>query len=205
MVAGIQEPTPREFDEKALAAYAEESDFKYQNAQQGETWLSRAFYWLAQNFFRLLRTPGGSEFSQILWYLFWGIVAVGAIALIVHMRYGRVLIGGKRGEHAVPVSIESEEDVDYRQALEDARKSSQLQLAARYLFLLTLQQLSNRGHVKWKKWKTSHDYATELDGGKRQGYLALSEFFESSWFGEHKPSPEELDHYQDVSNQLVDA
>ena len=40
---------------------------------------------------------------------------------------------------------------------------------------------------------------------KRNDYVALSNFFESSWFGSHEPSAEELHDYDQISKMLINA
>ena len=202
--AGITQQ--RHFDEEALATYLDDPDFQYDtNAQQGTNWLSRALFWLSAKFVELMSTPGGEVLGTGLFYLIIGLVAIGTILLLVRMRYGKILIGSGDESKGLAVSIEEERDANYRQLFEEARVSGEMTLAARYLFLMTLQEMSQRGLIKWTQWKTSHDYAMEINKERRPDYLALSRFFESSWFGGRQPSLEEIDNYHSISQKLVNA
>ncbi|MEM9328020.1 MAG: DUF4129 domain-containing protein [Bacteroidota bacterium] len=210
VLLGSQRPhsdnASRVFDEQALAEYSEDADFQYgAKAQEGTSWISRFLFWLTERFVSLMSTPGGQVLGKGFWYLLLATIAIGAVILILRMRYGHVLIRDYANRQITPVSIQQEENADYQQLLTEAQSSGELKLAARYLFLWTIQKMNDRGVIEWKKWKTSHDYATEIINEKRHDYLSLSRFFESSWFGGHEPTSEELSGFLEISESLVHA
>lgn len=56
-------------------------------------------------------------------------------------------------------------------------------MAVRYLFLKTLRQLSDRGHLQQSADKTNFQYVQEIPADKRNDFASLVLNYEYVWYG----------------------
>ncbi len=121
-------------------------------------------------------------FQGLLWIL--AAVAVGFILYRLFLNKGIFI----RDRSIAQVKEVITDDIltgnaDYSQLSKQALQQANYRLAVRYLFLGTLQGLSEAGYVVAAPEKTNYQYLQELEVQKRQDFSALILSYEYVWYG----------------------
>lgn len=201
------DPRVRSFDEQAMNAYKNQSEFDYSTElAAGPSWFGVFLLWLMSRFAAILGEPNVQLLQWLLDNLFKVviiiIVIVGAV-VIIKMRYGAMIIGSGERSGSLPVVPELEKEEDYELLFQEAMKTGDLKLASRYLYIKTLQALHRQGVVKLMKWKTVLEYTEEIPSEQRPFFQKVAILFESTWYGNYEPSQQDFEEGIASSNQLV--
>lgn len=127
--------------------------------------------------------PFGSVFVQvILWIL--------AGAAVLFILYRLFLSNGLfiRNREAKAVQEISEEqhvaDVqDFDTLVKQAYRQSDYRMAVRWLFLKTIRQLGDKGHLQPSPDKTNFQYVQQIDANKKNEFASLVLRYEYVWYG----------------------
>ncbi len=147
--------------------------------------ISRIGTWLSD----LIPRGNYGQFSESFYYL---LAAVG-IALLVWITY-RLLFSNKRllakdkkepGEEGEVKFIEKNlMKVDLLPFIEKAKKVEDYALAIRYLNLLNIQLLAQKGLIKWKHTKTNTEFILEIQEAEiKREYISNVNIFNRIWYG----------------------
>lgn len=177
----------RAFEAKALEAYRQDPDFRY---EEGLRSLDELNWW--ERFLERVRRFifGQSEAGQTFWKVLLYALAVGAVLFVV---FGLLKIGprsffGKSSGQLTPEFAELDEDIhamDFDQLVTQALQQQNYRQALRLLYLETLKFLSEKGHIEWQADKTNLDYRLELAGTRWQGaFDELTLHYEYVWYGD---------------------
>lgn len=123
---------------------------------------------------------------------FYKVLAAVAMLVFLFILY-KVLFTGKRllgpsdeeGERADPLRFIEKNllDVDLEHFIEKAKQSADYALAIRYLNLLNIQLLAQKGHILWKPSKTNQELLGEIkDPALRSEFEQNVAIFNRAWF-----------------------
>ncbi len=141
---------------------------------------------------------------KLLCYL----VAIGLVGFVIYKLFiGQGLFfRNKKSTSAVP-AVELDEVInesDLEKALRTAISKKDYRLGVRYLFLMTLQRLGDRGALQLSTDKTNYQYATELSGKSYAVRFAqLSLQYEYVWFGNFNISESQFSALQQQHQQFL--
>ena len=135
------------------------------------------------------------------------IVAIGLVGFVIYKLVGQGLfLRNKRTTTAIPeIALdETMDESDLEKALRTAIAKKDYRLGVRYLFLMSLQRLGERGVLKLSSDKTNYQYATELSGKPYANRFAqLSLQYEYVWFGNFQISESQFSSIQQQHQQFV--
>lgn len=88
-----------------------------------------------------------------------------------------------------------------------AKEGEDFRSATRLYFVWVIKELSDRGHIQWKKRKTNYHYQIEV-----QGQIFYNDFkdavknYEFIWYGKYEIGPDDFDivekHFKDLINKI---
>ena len=88
-----------------------------------------------------------------------------------------------------PGSVEELTSTNYLQRMNQAAQTQSWAEALRYSHLWVLQQLQQRGHIRWEPHKTDTDYRLELkDPVLRKAFASSANTFARAWYAEYPVS-----------------
>lgn len=123
--------------------------------------------------------------SYSITYVIIGLVVLAIIIIIIRNSNQRFSLPERRKTSEIKiVHAEDLEQTDYRKLLEQALAGNDLRSATRFTFLLALQHLQLRKHIKWHKEKTNYQYLYELKPELQEPYSHLTRVYEYVWYGE---------------------
>lgn len=138
-----------------------------------------------------------------------GIILIGAIGLAFLLYYLFKALGGpanKRIQKNKGIAIdlarleENLLETDFEALIRQAAEQGNYTLALRLYFLWTLQRLTHRKAIVWKKDKTNRDYLTELHTTPLfEPFRTLTRAYEQVWYGRRSLSETE---YRHLSNDF---
>jgi hypothetical protein len=136
-------------------------------------------------------------------------VAIGVVAFVLYKLFlGQGGAFSTNAKNNVPqVDMDEEPDMDDLDGqLKRAIQSGNYRLATRYLFLKTLQQLSDRNAISLSSEKTNIQYSQELRGKPyADSFARLCLLYEYVWFGEFNINGEKFASIQQQQQQLAKA
>jgi hypothetical protein len=124
-----------------------------------------------------------SGLVKLLCYL----VAIGLVGFVLYKLFlGQGMFFRSRSKPLPAVELdEAPDETDLEKSLRQAMAKRDYRLAVRYLFLLTLNRLGEKGILQLSPDKTNYQYATELAGKPYASRFArLSLQYEYVWFGQ---------------------
>jgi len=201
------EKPQRVFSESALKEYQQDPKFDYSvNVQPPDSFLSKVAAWVLGTLAKWFSTPNGTWIGDNLFrIILLGLVVIGVL-LIVRLNFGKAMVvSSARSESkkaAIPVV---EDNLNYQRLFEEAKRDQDGQLAIRYLYLLTLVSLQQKGMLKLTRWKTSLDYAYELPSNQKLDFKEITRVFSRSWYGNVAPSMELLHACEKASKRLTNG
>lgn len=113
-------------------------------------------------------------------------VAIGLVGFVLYKLFlgGGLFFSNKKQELPAVHLEDTPDDSDLEKALQQAIKKEDYRMATRYLFLITLNRLGEKGALQLSTEKTNYQYATELAGKPYANQFAkLSLPYEYVWFG----------------------
>ncbi len=143
----------RLLSEDIIEKYKSDPEFDYDGGpEESEDWITKIKNWINQQL-AILRSS--NAYSTILDYFYYGLMIAALIIIIRGLIKAdrRGLLFGKINSNEIKI-IESEEDIsqlNFDELIASAIESKNYKLAVRYLFLKSLQQLSEKGIIELKK------------------------------------------------------
>lgn len=123
--------------------------------------------------------------SGIVKLICWS-VAIGLVGFVLYRLFmgGGVFYSSKKQELPAVQLDETPDESDLEKAIQLAMQKEDYRMATRYLFLITLNRLGEKGVLQLSTEKTNYQYATEL-ANKRyaNSFARLSLQYEYVWFG----------------------
>lgn len=197
-------PALRQFDQEALKSYREDSAFDYSSEMAaGPSWFGIFLLWLLNQIAEILGEENAAWLMDNLFKLVVILIVIFGVVLIIRMRYGPLIIGAGQQGGPAPVVAAFEEEQDYEQLFQQALSTGDFKLAARYLYIKTLQAMHRQGMVKLMKWKTVLEYTEEIPQEKRPLFQKIGLLFESTWYGDYEPTEQDFEVGISSSNQLI--
>ena len=150
--------------------------------------LLRATQFKAQKPRRPVNLSGTDFFSSIFGVIFW-IVAIGLFAYLVYRLFlsNSSFLSRNRKNVAADIAVTQEEDTsDPDSLLRNAIRSGNYRLAVRYLYLQSLQRLSEKKFIEINTNKTNYEYVTEIRKHRfANEFASLTLQYEYVWYGEY--------------------
>jgi hypothetical protein len=123
--------------------------------------------------------------SGIVKFICWA-VAISLVGFVLYRLFlgGGVFFSNKKQELPTVQLEDTPDETDLEKALQQAIKKQDYRMATRYLFLITLNRLGEKGVLQLSTEKTNYQYTTELSGKPYANRFAkLSLQYEYVWFG----------------------
>jgi hypothetical protein len=198
----------RSFNGDDLQKFKEDKDFQYRQLQQPlpNLWV-RFWRWVWWKVAEIMRTKSGRRTV----YTSVTIVAVAAIVFFVirvmGMNKSGLLSRNSNGNYPFTIDTEDINSISFEDAIRDAVQSRNFRLAVRLLYLQSLKQLSDKGHIEWQINKTNADYVKEVADKPWQSlFRKITYTFDGAWYGEMNIGSEEFEQvnlqFQQFNNQL---
>ena len=193
--------------EKRIEEYKNDPDFNYNNEQpEPDDWISKIKNWIEE---QLAGMNSSKTFSTIIDYLYYGLMFL-ALILIVRGLIGadrRGIIFGKINKEELKL-VESEEEIsslNFDQLITSAIDSKNFKLAVRYLFLKSLQQLSENAIIELRNNKTNYQYLSEIKNNQIANvFQKTTSLFEWVWYGNFPVDDKILKSSRNEFNQLFE-
>src|SRR6187401_2068495 len=137
---------------------------------------------------RSVDLSGSDFFSSIFGIIFW-IIAIGLSGYLVYRLFlsNSSFLSRSRKNIASDIAVIEEENInDPDSLLRNAIKAGNYRLAVRYLYLQSLQRLSERKFIEINTNKTNYEYVTEIRKHKfANEFASLTLQYEYVWYGEY--------------------
>jgi hypothetical protein len=150
--------------------------------------LLRATQFKEQKPRRRVDLSGSDFFSSIFGIIFW-ILAIGLFAYLVYRLFlsNSSFLSRSRKNIASDIAVVEEENAnDPDSLLRNAIKNGNYRLAVRYLYLQSLQRLSEKKFIEINSNKTNYEYVMEVRKHKfANEFASLTLQYEYVWYGEY--------------------
>jgi hypothetical protein len=137
---------------------------------------------------RSVNLSGTDFFSSIFGIIFW-IVAIGLFCYLVYRLFlsNSSFLSRNRKNIIADIAVAPEENInDPDSLLRNAIKNGNYRLAVRYLYLQSLQRLSEKKFIEINSNKTNYEYVTEMRRHKfANEFASLTLQYEYVWYGEY--------------------
>lgn len=138
------------------------------------------------------------------------ILSVGSlvVVLINQLMGGELINVFKKDSSAnsFPITILQEEleNTNFEELLNEAINQANYPAATRYIYLLALQQLNEKGLITWGIEKTNHDYLNEVNGKPSYFYFnKLTNYYEYVEYGDFRINEESFKNVNDYYRQFL--
>jgi len=150
--------------------------------------LLRATQFKVQKPRRRVDLSGSDFFSSIFGIIFW-ILAIGLFAYLVYRLFlsNSSFLSRSRKNIASDITVVEEENAtDPDSLLRNAIRNRNYRLAVRYLYLQSLQRLSEKKFIEINTNKTNYEYVMEVRKHKfANEFASLTLQYEYIWYGEY--------------------
>ena len=177
----------RILDDELLNKYKNNTDFNYESGpEEADDWITKIKNWINQQI-ALLRTS--ETYLILIDYFYYGLMIIGLFLIIRGLIKAdrRGLLFGKTNSNKIHM-IETEEDIssmNFDELIFSAMESRNYKLAIRYLFLKSLQQLSDKGFIELRNNKTNYQYLSEINNNQIANLFRRTTLrFEWVWYGD---------------------
>ncbi|UKT63771.1 DUF4129 domain-containing protein [Pedobacter mucosus] len=177
--------TPATFNKEAIRNYADQKEFKYDEAQTEQLSLwDRFWFWFWKTIGNLF---SGAAENPISKFFFIGI-GIAVVAFIIYKLIGADRIFSKKSKESMPLSdvlYENIHEIDYEKELQKLIAEGKYRLSVRLLYLRTLKKLSDAGIIKWQPEKTNYNYLSEISKPElKSAFSELTHQFDYIWYGD---------------------
>lgn len=195
------------FKENIKDRYAD-SDFNYNINDTGGVNLIQG---LLRKFFKWLGDVFGFDIDfvdyQTLEYIVYGLLALGAIYLLVKFLLQSPMNAVFKTEEQSIDSFQYVEEniseIHFEKLIKKALKEDNYRLAIRYLYLMSLKNLTLKKIIDWHYDKTNSEYINEIkDDTTKQLFKRISYIYEYVWYGEFTIDNEAYQKHEIVFNHL---
>ncbi|WP_020606284.1 DUF4129 domain-containing protein [Spirosoma spitsbergense] len=160
-------------------------DYQYgRDAPPPENPVARFFSWLFGKLGQFLRSKA---YENVWQYVILAAVAGFAIYLLARAEVLGFLFPKKAQATGMDYEnlAEDIQEIDFNAAIDEAIAVRNFRLTVRLLYLQTLKQLTNAGHIGYKPDKTNRQYVQELANTALQAdFEKLTRWFEFVWYGD---------------------
>ncbi len=175
----------RSIESDSVKAVNSDKGFYYKRYMDS---LLRATQFKVQKPRRRVDLNGSDFFSSIFGIIFW-ILAIGLFAYLVYRLFlsNSSFLSRSRKNIASDIAVIEEENVsDPDSLLRNAIRSGNYRLAVRYLYLQSLQRLSEKKFIEINTNKTNYEYVMEVRRHKfANEFASLTLQYEYVWYGEY--------------------
>ena len=107
--------------------------------------------------------------------------------------------------HSILAEVENNlPEADVETPLERAIKEKNFKVATRLYYLLLIQKLAEKNHIKWSKAKTNREYANELKGVHfLEHFRQVTFVYEKVWFGKEVLTQQDFENAQPLFDNLI--
>ncbi len=144
-------------------------------------------------------------FQGIMWTLAGIFIAFVLYNLFLSKGVFKKSTAAKSTEEKISEAPENIAEGDYDRLLRQAYLLGDLRMAARYLFLKTLQKLHEKELIVFSQDKTNSDYVYELPEAKRNAFSSLALYYEYIWYGNLQISKEDFNKVESKFNQFLNG
>ncbi len=179
-----------------------QTDHAYQygrDAPPPENPVARFFSWLFGKLGQFLRSKA---YENVWQYVILAAIAGLAIYLLARAEVLGFLFPRKAQATGIDYEnlAEDIQEINFEAAIDEAVGLRNFRLAVRLLYLQTLKQLTNAGHIAYKPDKTNRQYVQELaTSGLQSDFEKLTRRFEFVWYGDF---PVDATQFTTVQNEF---
>jgi hypothetical protein len=107
--------------------------------------------------------------------------------------------------HSMLAEVENNlPEADVETPLDRAIKEKKFKVATRLYYLLLIQKLAEKNHIKWNKAKTNREYANELKGVHfLEHFRQVTFVYEKVWFGKEVLTQQDFENAQPLFDNLI--
>ena len=175
----------RSIESDSLKSINSDKGFYYKRYMDS---LLRATQFKVQKPRRRVDLSGSDFFSSIFGIIFW-ILAIGLFIYLVYRLFlsNSSFLSRSRKNIASDIAVIEEENTsDPNSLLRNAIRSGNYRLAVRYLYLQSLQRLSEKKFIEINTNKTNYEYVMEVRRHKfANEFASLTLQYEYVWYGEY--------------------
>lgn len=191
-------------DKSTIESYANDPDFIYQEAAENPNSLSqRLFSFLINILLRILNNPVGNFLMKLILI----ISVIGLVFALINQLMGGELItlfkSDRNKGFSLGINKEELENTDFEQLLQQALQQNDYHAATRYVYLISLQLLANKGLITWSLEKTNLDFLRELTGHPlKDEFTILTTTYEYVEYGDFEINATQFNHYRATFDHL---
>jgi len=187
--------TQKKFDVKSIEKYKSNKEFDYteQTEKQEPTLLEKLFFWLKNQFLRLLEWLFGVKYAKgilgtillALPYVAAGIVLLLLIKFFVKTKI-KSAVSFANNKSVINFSEDEKllQNADLDALIKKAISENNYRLAVRFLYLRTLKQLTDKKLVVWEQQKTNEDYTNEINVNQlKNAFENITRLYDFVWYG----------------------
>lgn len=190
----------RRFSESKLAELKSDPDMQYEVVPSvAESLWERLINFLKNLFERLFRVATETSWGKTFLYIGGFVLVVGLIILLFKVNALKLFYGARRVETEEATFHENIHEMDFDALIAEATRQQDYRKGIRLVFLFALKLLADKQLIDWERGKTNHDYVAELKKPDlKDGFNALSYYFDYVWYGNFKVSNEIFRKVEDI-------
>jgi hypothetical protein len=190
----------RSFSEEQVQRLKSDPDLDYkQPPTVAENLWDRFMSWLKYIFDSLFHGAVNTDWGRLIVYAIGLALLVALIMLMLKVNAFKVIYSGQGTAKKYQVLDENIHEMDFDKLIQEAIDQQDYRRGIRLLFLYALKLLSDKQLIHWESGKTNHDYVEELNRNElRNGFNALSFYFDYAWYGNFKINRDTFSKAQDT-------
>jgi hypothetical protein len=188
-----------------IEKYKNDPEFNYDtNLAEPDDWITNIKNWINQQ----LATLATSEaYSTVFDYIYYALMIIALILIVRGLLKAdrRGLLFGKSNSAELKMNELNEDirNLNFDDLISSAIETKNYKLAIRYLYLKSLQLLSDQGVIELRENKTNHQYLSEIKNSRISGaFRNAMTIFEWIWYGEFSIDESTMNTSQDEFNEL---
>ncbi len=187
-----------------MKTYTEDSAFDYMNytVKPPSIW-ERLSWWFQSIIQEIFLNPNTPWLTRIAYYLLLILVVGVAVFYIIKLRYGGGLSADYQTYRTATTGSSQSKPEDFDLLIKEALNDQNFKLAIRYLYLMSLVSLANKGKISLKEWKSPYDYQLELKGELAYTYREIAQLFEYIWYGDFEAGEKEFKKGSELAQKLT--
>lgn len=202
-------PQPLKFSEEKLEEYRQQAEFDYTEEVSEENWWTMFKRYISLQWQKLMNWLFGDVEATGFWqYIIQAIpyLLIAGFLIFAVWLFGKLnpaaslLSRSQKGKVTLTEEEKIVRDEDIRGLISQAEADENFRLATRYHYLLVLQQLSNKGFIKYIFSKTDEDYLVELESPQiKEQFKKVTRIYDFIWYGNFGVGHED---YEKISREF---
>lgn len=182
----------RALDEKKIAEYRADPEFRYNRPQEGLTWWERFLIWLSTWIGRILGFATRTTLGKFFFYAFWSLLILYVLLKLLNVDVKDLFFRSPaRQSINFKIAEENIHALDFEKLIQEAVEDKRYRDAVRLIFLYSLRKLSDAQLIQWMPGKTNDEYLSELKQHPARPRLQeLRYYFDYAWYGHFEVSDE---------------